>query len=281
MYYFKIHALESGKVLDASMSNEGEVVLWEMNGQENQLWFWDGPEKDVLRNKAFPHLALDFHWDDYENTEDQWGKIYLNEYTENWNQRWEIDGNELICKGSPHEPVDGLRMDIWHNSSEDGAIVGVHQQNGTPAQWWGVHGHYFHIMGDASGKVLDASMSNEGEVVLWELNGQDNQLWYWSGEHGDVLMNKAYPDRALDFHWDDFENSDDRWGKIYLNEECTDLWNQRWEFAGHEIICKGSPHEPMDGLRMDIFQNQSDDGTKVGVYMQNGDENQRWRQQNA
>ena len=57
MYYFKIHALESGKVLDASMSNEGEVVLWEANGQMNQLWFWDGPDRDVLRNKAFPHLV--------------------------------------------------------------------------------------------------------------------------------------------------------------------------------------------------------------------------------
>jgi len=280
MYFFKIHALESGKVLDASMSNEGEVVLWEMNGQENQLWFWDGSDKDVLRNKAFPHLALDFHWDDYENTEDQWGKIYLNEFTENWNQRWEIDGNELICKGSPHEPVDGLRMDIWHNESQDGAIVGVHQANGTPAQMFGVHGHYFHIVSDASGKVLDASMSNEGEVVLWEMNGQENQLWFWCGDHGDVLRNKAFPDRALDFHWDDYESSDEEWGKIYLHDY-TNLWNQRWEFTGSELICKGSPHDVMDGLRMDIFHQEYDDGAKVGVHMQNDTPAQSFRLQNA
>ena len=57
MYYFRIHALESGKVLDASMSDVGEVVLWEENGHDNQLWFWDGDDKDILRNKAFPDLV--------------------------------------------------------------------------------------------------------------------------------------------------------------------------------------------------------------------------------
>ena len=36
------------------MSNIGEVCLWDANGQDNQLWYWDGPNRDVLRNKQFP-----------------------------------------------------------------------------------------------------------------------------------------------------------------------------------------------------------------------------------
>ena len=55
---------------------------------------------------------------------------------------------------------------------------------------------FFKIMGEASGKFLDASMSNIGEVVLWESNGQDNQLWYWDGPSRDALRNKQFPDRV-------------------------------------------------------------------------------------
>ena len=54
MNYFTIHGDQSGRVLDASMTNLGEVVLWDKNGQDNQLWYFDGPIQDVIRNKEFP-----------------------------------------------------------------------------------------------------------------------------------------------------------------------------------------------------------------------------------
>ena len=57
-----------------------------------------------------------------------------------------------------------------------------------------IQGHYFHILGAESGKVLDASMTNIGEVVMWEMNGQDNQLWFWDPEYREVLRNKQFPD---------------------------------------------------------------------------------------
>ena len=53
--YFTIRGHQSGKVLDASLSNVGEVVLWDFNGGDNQLWFWDGRDRDILRNKKFPN----------------------------------------------------------------------------------------------------------------------------------------------------------------------------------------------------------------------------------
>ena len=86
--------------------------------------------------------ALDFHWDDYQNSDDQWGKIYLGECSYNWNQKWEFDGNELVCKGSPYEPVSGLRMDIYQNGTDDGTKVGVYQQNGAGNQLWSYQGEY-------------------------------------------------------------------------------------------------------------------------------------------
>ena len=58
MNYFTIHGDQSGRVLDASMTNLGEVVLWDKNGQDNQLWYFDGPNQDVIRNKEFPDRVL-------------------------------------------------------------------------------------------------------------------------------------------------------------------------------------------------------------------------------
>ena len=53
MIYFLIYSPQSGKVLDASQTNQNEVILWKSHGGDNQLWFWDG--KDILRNKEHPN----------------------------------------------------------------------------------------------------------------------------------------------------------------------------------------------------------------------------------
>ena len=60
---------------------------------------------------------------------------------------------------------------------------------------------YFFIFGDHSGKVLDASQTDGGEVVLWEKHGGDNQLWFWDNQNQGVLRNKQLPNRVLDSDW--------------------------------------------------------------------------------
>ena len=52
---------DSKKVLDASMTSPGEVVLWEENGQDNQLWYWDGPGNTLFKqliNKVINQMIL-------------------------------------------------------------------------------------------------------------------------------------------------------------------------------------------------------------------------------
>lgn len=136
---------------------------------------------------------------------------------------------------------------------------------------------YFKICGDASGKVLDASRSNVGEVVLWDNNGQDNQLWYWDGPNRDVLRNKQYPNRVLDFHFDDYQRN--QWGKVYLHLDFHNGWNQRWQMYREEIICKGSAKQEIPNLRLDVFAGETHNGAKIGVYQRNGGANQSWRLQ--
>ena len=48
----------SGKALQASTNNSGEIVIWTIHGYDNQLWFWDQQEEDVLRNKMFPNKVV-------------------------------------------------------------------------------------------------------------------------------------------------------------------------------------------------------------------------------
>ena len=56
--YFSIVNGLTKKALDASKSNDGEIVMWKRLDHENQLWFWDEDKKDVLRNKRYPEKVV-------------------------------------------------------------------------------------------------------------------------------------------------------------------------------------------------------------------------------
>jgi len=136
---------------------------------------------------------------------------------------------------------------------------------------------YFAIIGVESGKALDASGSDLGEVILWDFHGGENQLWYFEG---DVLRNKAYQDRVLDFHWGDFERND--WGKVYLHNDFHGGHNQRWQMLRNgEIVCKGFANQVRHDLRLDVFESSIDNGARVGVYHANGQKNQAWTIRNV
>merc|ERR1712198_527452 len=120
-----------------------------------------------------------------------------------------------------------------------GSKVGVFQRKGTQNQRWTLKAEktFFYILGSDSGRVLDASLSCPGEVCLWVKNGQDNQLWYWDGPNGDVLRNKKFPNKVLDFDYNEYDRT--RWGRVYLTSDYHGGWNQRFQFVGGEIACKG------------------------------------------
>ena len=124
---------------------------------------------------------------------------------------------------------------------------------------------YFAILGKQSGKALDANRSNQGELFLWDFNGGDNQLWFWDGE---LLRNKHFPNKVLDFHWMDYQRNS--WGKVYLHDFNGGL-NQKWQISGEEIITKHN-----QSLRLDVYGSGSQNGTKVGCFKRNRNSNQKW-----
>merc|ERR1712212_29774 len=233
------------------MTNEGEVVLWKSNDGDNQLWYWDGRNGDILRNKQFPNMVLDFDHSEYED--EDWGRVTLNEDCHNgWNQRWRIRDGEIFCKGSEDNTIEDLCLDVNGAKTHNGAKIGVYQRNGQDNQKWRLEDDelkYFFICEKQCGKNLDAAMdgSDEGEVVLWEHNGQDNQLWFVDAEG--ILRNKEFPEKVLDFHCDDYH--EDGWGKVYLSEDLHHGYNQQWHFHSQEIVCKGFQDEEEENLRLD------------------------------
>ena len=111
-------------------------------------------------------------------------------------------------------------------------------------------------------------------MVLWEFNGQDNQFWFWDGE---MLRNKKFPNKVLDFHWLDYQKNS--WGKVYLHNENGGM-NQKWSLnrlggSGDEIICKYGKHQNLR-LLLDVHSSGTQNGAKVGCYSPTGGVNQKW-----
>ena len=106
-------------------------------------------------------------------------------------------------------------------------------------------------------------------MVLWEFNGQDNQFWFWDGE---MLRNKKFPNKVLDFHWSDYQKNS--WGKVYLHNENGGM-NQRWILRGDEIFCQYGKHQNLR-LLLDVHSSSTQNGAKVGCYSSTGGVNQKW-----
>ena len=77
---------------------------------------------------------------DYRN--DSWGKVYLHEFNNGFNQKWSLKGNELACKGFRDRQYSDLRLDVHGNDTKNGAKVGVYKKNGGLNQKWTLKGKY-------------------------------------------------------------------------------------------------------------------------------------------
>ena len=91
---------------------------------------------------------------DYEKS--GWGKVYLHEFNNGWNQKWKIQEvfasfhREIFCQGFQRGPVPNLCLDIQSNKTHNGAKVGVHKRNDTRAQRWKIKGKPVKIYNSAS-----------------------------------------------------------------------------------------------------------------------------------
>ena len=59
-YFYIISKLPRGwrRGLAASTTEVGEVVVRDGSNQDQYLWFWDGVDQNILRNKKYPEKVI-------------------------------------------------------------------------------------------------------------------------------------------------------------------------------------------------------------------------------
>ena len=284
-YYFYIRHGPSGNVLDACDDpNYCQVGVetflypqWDGLDHINQHWFQDG---QLLRNRKWPDKALDFHYNDYKTK--GYGRAYLNPDVHGQdNQRWtyHFDGIENFYREA------NFRLDLYNNQHRRGEQVGCYPANGAGSQeWFRTLGHaYFYLqLTNSDGLYLTAN-ENHGVTVEPYKDDYGHVMFsyqYWYHENG-YLRNAQYPDRVLDFHYNDFKASliatigrPVGWGKVYLQYPHGGS-NQKWSFVGNHAV---QSHWENRNLRLDVLGNWwygrnngrvFDSGNEVGCYKAN------------
>ena len=154
--YFVIKGKESGKVLDAA--SDGNVILYDYHGGDNQLWFWD---KDVLRNKKYTYKVLDLHMSNFKK--DGWGKVYLHTYHGGDNQKWEINKNYIICE------YKSLYLDVREHSTKNYAPVGGYHKTGNANQQWIITVHQSSCVDKTEREVYNIVQWIPFISTIWDL----------------------------------------------------------------------------------------------------------------
>merc|ERR1711868_164341 len=122
---------------------------------------------------------------------------------------------------------------------------------------------WFTIENLASGRVLDlcGGGAEGAELIIYDRNGGDNQLWQFD-EEGRIISKTGF---CLDIEGCNDENC----AKV-IAWSPHDGDNQKWEVVGTRIESR------MNGKVLDILYEGTDNETPVIVHDHHGKENQRW-----
>ena len=82
---------------------------------------------------------------DYEKSGNWWGKVFLNDFNNGLNQKWQV--NEIMGSSTDsriweilYKGASNLLLDVRGNTTGNGSKVGIHRRNGTKAQRWKIVG---------------------------------------------------------------------------------------------------------------------------------------------
>ena len=176
--YFYIISEKDEKVLDSANNVNGEVLATSSrNGEDTQLWRWDG---NRLINKL--GLVVDIKGKNKAVTT----SVILSSPTRDLSQQWKNEDGQL------RSMLSNLVMEARDNAIE------MHYSLKNSSQKWKIVPdkdlksalHYFYIVSELDGKVLDSNRDTlEEELIISPKSGRDTQLWRWDS-CGSKLVNK-------------------------------------------------------------------------------------------
>lgn len=203
--WYKIQNVSSGKVLGASLEEQGGTVLqWTEDGSDGQLVkFYKSLEGYyVIASKNEDHLVYTVDDDSFSDG----SLLQLAEYNDKMTQKYVL--SECAIPGKETEIVDGVyrmypveaygfAVEVQGGSLSVGANVQLYTNNGTGAQEWQVkrQGSWYTITNMKSGYALDikgASEKSGMNIQQYASNNSKAQLFrfYDSGNGQYYIMSK-------------------------------------------------------------------------------------------
>ena len=178
--FFLIFNKASGRVLKAR--DETTVELAEKN-EDECYWFWAGAK---IHSKKYPERVLTASKIDQITNK---GSVTLSSFNANLLQEWSYEENLIKAISDDDQVTAELNVDV-------GNKVIISAPKHAPSQYWSLSlaRNYFLITSRGSGNVLDAHAADNGQVIMWEYHGGDNQLWFWDDDN---IRSKKFPDKVL------------------------------------------------------------------------------------
>jgi len=254
--YFLIKSKSADLYLDvkgASTNPGTPVLLWNKNGNDNQIWYHD-PLTKTIRSKQ-SNLCLDIHGDRLCIDNPQSGKP---------EQQWVYHSKKNAVENRAQQ---GRVLDVVGGAMNPGAEICSWNAHGGANQQWELEFcpvRYFFIRSCACDKVLDVSggsSSPGAKVILYQKKGgaSDNQLWY-EDCFGNV-RSKINEKLCLD----------GRSGKIVTGMFEEGANRTFWAVNGNVIRSVYNPNEVLD-----VEGGATEDGTAICVWNDHGAANQQW-----
>jgi len=255
--YFMIKSKHCGLYLDvqgASTNPKSKVLLWNKNGNDNQIWYHD-PLTKTLRGKQ-SNLCLDIQGD----------RLCINHYQPGRaEQQWAFHTKKNLVENLAQS---GRVLDVVGGAKNPGAEIcsyGVHGGDNQKFELEYCPIKFFYIRSGACDKVLDISggSKNAGaKVILYKKKsggGADNQLWF-----EDTFCNiRSKHNEKLCL--------DGTSGVLMTGDFAEGKNRAFWTMSGNVIRNVYNPTEVLD-----VKGNSTADGAEICVWNHHGRPNQQW-----
>lgn len=248
--------------------NGANLEVWECNGQESQLFYFDAgtyqityagdPSKCIDSGDSSDGTQL-FLWDCNGGDQQAWGfdsdsgTIYLAWSASDATQCMDIAGGDLTggtpvqiwgcnndLSGQHWEIMSGITIrlggdnyglcfDISGGSTDNGTPIQVWECNGLRNQLWiWESGAYQIKLAEDDSKCIDAG-GGWDKLMLWDCNGQDQQNWGYDSSMGTIYSLSGSADAALCM---DVSGGALDWGTSVGSWDCNGCWNQQFQVIG-------------------------------------------------
>lgn len=206
---------DSSKCIDAGdMSQGSQLVLWDCNGYDQQKWAYDGTIYLAIDNP----MCMDL----YGGGTDGGTPIVVWDCMHIWSQTWTVSSGITIRTSSNYQ----LCLDLAGESTDNGTPVQLWECNGLWDQKWILEDWQIKLASDTS-KCVDAGGLSAGNLLmLWDCNGQDQQLF---GYDGTIFLSSSPADASLCV---DLPGGLLDWGTQLEVYDCNSCWNQQFDVTG-------------------------------------------------